>query len=148
MSTLDDIKRTFQQYDTDGNGFITYKEAHQVLHNELGFSEDKTRKLIQVYDRNGDGMLSYEEFIWFYWKIQEKKEELQRIFKKFDKDDNNSIYFDEARAVQRDFKFSDSEILTLMKAHDHNNDGHLQYQEFVHFWNACGTLFVVECLSL
>ena len=44
----------------------------QVLHEELGFNQEKTKKLIQIYDRNGDGKLSYEEFIWFYWKIQEK----------------------------------------------------------------------------
>ena len=48
------------------------QEAHHILHEELGFDEDKTKKLIKVYDRNGDGHLSYEEFIWFYWKIQEK----------------------------------------------------------------------------
>ena len=27
---MDDIKKTFQKYDADGNGFITYSEAHQV----------------------------------------------------------------------------------------------------------------------
>ena len=51
---------------------VCFQEAHQVLHDELGFDQEKTRKLIQVYDRNGDRQLSYEEFIWFYWKIQEK----------------------------------------------------------------------------
>ena len=67
-----DIKQTFERYDTDGDGAISYQEAHHVLHQELGFDPDKTRTLIRVYDRSGDGKLSYEEFIWFYWKIQEK----------------------------------------------------------------------------
>ena len=69
---MDDIKRAFTRYDVDGDGSISYAEAHEVLHDELGFDPDKTRRMIQVYDRNGDGRLSYEEFIWFYWKIQEK----------------------------------------------------------------------------
>ena len=69
---MDEIKKMFALYDEDGDGSISYAEAHQVLHSELGFTHDKTRKLIAVYDRNGDGKLSYEEFIWFYWKIQEK----------------------------------------------------------------------------
>ena len=69
---MDDIKRAFERYDVNGDGSISHMEAHQVLHDELGFDPDKTRKMIQVYDRNGDGRLSYEEFIWFYWKIHEK----------------------------------------------------------------------------
>ncbi|ELT92872.1 hypothetical protein CAPTEDRAFT_195972, partial [Capitella teleta] len=113
-------------------------EAHHILHEELGFDQSKTKKLIQVYDRNGDGHLSYEEFIWFYWKIQEKKEELRDIFKRFDADDSQSISYDEAKRVLRDFKFSDAEIQTMMELHDQNHDGQLQYEEFVHFWNACG----------
>ncbi len=43
-----------------------------ALQDELGFSEDQTRRMIRTYDRNADNKLNYEEFIWFYWKIQEK----------------------------------------------------------------------------
>ena len=69
---MDDIKRTFEAYDVDGNGFISLQEAHQVLHEELGFTEENTKKIIQVYDRNGDARLNFEEFIWFYWRVHEK----------------------------------------------------------------------------
>jgi len=69
---MDEIKKAFQKYDLDGNGYITVAEAHKVLEAELCFDPERTEKLIKVYDRNGDGRLSYEEFIWFYWKIQEK----------------------------------------------------------------------------
>lgn len=60
------------------------------------------------------------------------------MFQKFDKDGSNSISFEEAKSILRDFKFNDAEILDLMKLHDTNNDGMLQYEEFVHFWNSCG----------
>ena len=69
---MDEIKQTFEKYDADGNGYISYREAHEILHEELGFDETKTANMIRTYDRNGDNRLSYEEFIWFYWKIQEK----------------------------------------------------------------------------
>ena len=60
------------------------------------------------------------------------------MFRNFDKNGDNSISYAEAKTILRDFKFSDMEILDLMKLHDSNNDGNLQYEEFVHFWNACG----------
>ena len=69
---MDDIKRTFDKYDVDGNGYISLQEAHEVLHEQLGFSEENTKRLISVYDRNGDARLNFEEFIWFYWRVQEK----------------------------------------------------------------------------
>ena len=69
---MDEVKRTFEKFDIDGNGFISLPEAHMVLHETLGFTEDNTRKMIAVYDRDGDRKLNFEEFIWFYWKIQEK----------------------------------------------------------------------------
>ena len=67
-----------------------------------------------------------------------RKLELQNVFKRMDTDGNNGISFDEARDVLRDFKFSDGEIHSLMQHYDANHDGILQYDEFVHFWNACG----------
>ena len=60
------------------------------------------------------------------------------MFKKFDKDGNQSISYKEARSVLKDLRFSDEEVQTLVELHDHNHDGQLQYEEFVHFWNACG----------
>ena len=69
---MDEIKSTFEKYDSDGDGYINYIEAHNILNRELGFCEEKTARMIKTYDRNGDGRLSYEEYIWFYWKIKEK----------------------------------------------------------------------------
>ena len=63
---------------------------------------------------------------------------MKKVFQNFDKDGDNCISFTEAKRVLRDFKFTDTEIMDLIKLHDSNNDGNLQYEEFVHFWNACG----------
>ena len=72
--------------------------------------------------------------------LDHRKEELQKIFQKFDVDRNNSVSYDEARAVMQDFKFTqtDAEIRTLMMGFDKNQDGQLQFDEFVHFWQALG----------
>ncbi len=67
-----------------------------------------------------------------------RKEELKKIFARFDQDGSQTISYEEARSALSDFGFSDSEVLDLMRKHDANQDGYLQYTEFVHFWNACG----------
>ena len=59
------------------------------------------------------------------------------MFRKFDKDANNSISFDEAKVILAGFEFSDTEIQDMITIHDTNKDGLLQYDEFVNFWNAC-----------
>ena len=68
----------------------------------------------------------------------DRKEELQKMFRSFDTDGDNSISLDEAKLLLRDFRFSDVEIRDLMRLHDSNQDGRLQYEEFVHFWSSCG----------
>lgn len=62
---------------------------------------------------------------------------MANMFKTFDKDGNNTISYDEARSVLKDFDFSDEEIRSIMTIHDSNKDGVLQYDEFVHFWGEC-----------
>ncbi len=69
MSTNDSIKNVFQRYDKDKNGFVTIKEAHDVLKSELGYTESEAKALIKTYDRNDDGHLNYEEFAAFYRKV-------------------------------------------------------------------------------
>ena len=72
---MDEVRRAFETFDSDGSGSVSLKEAHALLQRELGFSEENTRHMMRVYDRNGDERLNFEEFIWFYWKIQEKCDE-------------------------------------------------------------------------
>ena len=62
----------FQEYDTDGDGFVSPEEAFNVLKDVLGFTEEKTKILIQQFDTNEDGKLSYEEFVGFYMNVQQK----------------------------------------------------------------------------
>ena len=60
------------EYDTDRDGYVTYDEAHEVLKKELGFPKEKSFRLCRMCDKNGDGKLSYEEFITFFFRVQDK----------------------------------------------------------------------------
>ena len=67
-----EIRRKFQEFDVDGNGYVTAHEAHDILRKELAFTPEQSIKLVQRYDKNGDGQLSYEEFAKFYAKVKAK----------------------------------------------------------------------------
>lgn len=134
---LEEIQKAFRVYDKDNNGYVTMQEAHAVLQTVLGFEEEQTKCLIETFDRNRDGRLSYDEFSAFYCKVKRSKEELYTIFQRFDQDSSGSISLLEARKVLSEMGFEDEETEVLVRLHDRNGDGALQFDEFVHFWKTC-----------
>jgi len=128
-----EIRRKFQEYDEDGNGSISNKEAHEILREEFQFSPEQSKELLLRYDKNGDGQLSYEEFVKFYSKVKAKGSQIKTMFSEFDKDGSGSISVAEAKQMLRKLGIPDEEIHTLVAMYDTNGDGELQYEEFVSF---------------
>ena len=65
---------------------------------------------------------------------QLRKAQISQAFHSFDIDNKGYVTAADAKRILGNFGFKDSEILSLMRAHDTNNDGKLQFEEFVHFW--------------
>ncbi|KAK2152505.1 hypothetical protein LSH36_326g01027 [Paralvinella palmiformis] len=128
-----EMRRKFMEYDKDGNGVVTFDEAHEILEKELAFTPEQSVQLMKKYDKDGDGELSYEEFVKFYTKVKAKADQIQKMFNEFDKDGSGSVSVNEAKDVLRKLKIPDHEIECLVAQHDKNNDGELQYEEFVSF---------------
>jgi len=128
-----EIRRKFQEYDRDGNGSVTLREAHDVLRKELAFGQEQSAELLKRYDKNGDGQLSYEEFVRFYTKVKSKANQIKAMFREFDKDNSGAISVSEAKLMLRQLNIPDEEITTLVAIYDTNKDGELQYDEFVNF---------------
>ena len=63
-----------------------------------------------------------------------RKDAIDIAFRQFDKDGKGYVTVDDARRILINFGFRDEEIVALVRAHDTNRDGKLQYDEFVHFW--------------
>ena len=62
----------FRRFDTEGNGYVSFAQAQNVLEDMLGFSSEKCAKTIEAYDKNGDGKIDYEEFMEFYTMMEEE----------------------------------------------------------------------------
>jgi len=144
----DELRQAFKQFDTDGDGYITLEEARVALNEELGLSASQTQRLLRAFDRNCDGKLSYEEFIWLYRKLTDKKQELEAMFKRLDKDRSGTISLKEATVAfgghkiaskeqshESGLNLSSKEIEMLLKLYDTNGDGSLQFEEFAQFWS-------------
>lgn len=76
-----ELYETFGRYDKDQDGLISMDEAHDVLHQELGFTEDRSRAMVKKFDLNNDGMVSYIEFAEFYLAVEERWVCLPRLWK-------------------------------------------------------------------
>ena len=62
----------FGKYDSNRDGLISVQEAHKVLQEELGLTEERSRSLVAKFDFNKDGAVSYVEFAEFYLAVEEK----------------------------------------------------------------------------
>ncbi|CAJ0952122.1 unnamed protein product, partial [Mesorhabditis belari] len=60
----DDLRKAFQVFDKDQNGFISAEELRHVM-TSLGDSltEQEVEEMIEEADVNGDGQVNYEEFV-------------------------------------------------------------------------------------
>ncbi len=63
-----------------------------------------------------------------------RKDVIDQSFRHFDKDNKGYVSVEDAKRILGGFLFTDAEIEALVKTHDTNQDGRLQYEEFVHFW--------------
>mmetsp|Transcript_12241 Transcript_12241/g.29994 ORF Transcript_12241/g.29994 Transcript_12241/m.29994 type:complete len:178 (+) Transcript_12241:79-612(+) len=62
--TEDDMKATFEVFDTDGDGFITASEIKEAMNKLYGeqLTDDEVAQMVAEADRNGDSKIDYEEF--------------------------------------------------------------------------------------
>jgi calmodulin len=120
----------FKYFDRDGNGQITANELGVVMR-KLGQNptEKELKTMINEVDNNGDNSIDFSEFL-----TMMVRQQTVEIFRKFDLDGDGKITKDELiEAVNINFrqKISMDEIKEKMNSVDVNNDGSLDYEEFV-----------------
>mmetsp|Transcript_27612 Transcript_27612/g.70337 ORF Transcript_27612/g.70337 Transcript_27612/m.70337 type:complete len:154 (-) Transcript_27612:793-1254(-) len=132
------IKETFKLFDRDGDDMITTKELGTVMR-ALGQNptESELQDMLNEVDPNGHGQLEMREFIGLMrkrlGKSRDTAAELLEAFKIFDKDGNGTLPSTELRHImlQLGEKLSEAELDAMMKEADKNNDGFVNYAEFI-----------------
>ncbi|XVE96246.1 hypothetical protein REPUB_Repub02eG0204900 [Reevesia pubescens] len=128
------LKEMFKMIDTDNSGQITYEELKDGLKRfGANLAESEFHALMQAADVNNNGTIDYEEFIaaTLHLNKVEKEDNLLAAFSYFDRDGSGYITQDELQKACQEFGIKDIRMDEMMKEVDQDNDGRIDYNEFV-----------------
>mmetsp|Transcript_8066 Transcript_8066/g.8928 ORF Transcript_8066/g.8928 Transcript_8066/m.8928 type:complete len:150 (+) Transcript_8066:46-495(+) len=132
-----EFKEAFSLFDRDGDGAITTTELGTVMRS-LGQNptESDLAEMIQDVDSDKSGTIDFPEFLSMMakqMKNEDTEEEIREAFKVFDKDGNGFISAAELRHVMTNLgeKLTDEEVDEMIREADVDNDGQINYDEFV-----------------
>ncbi len=142
---LNEYQEAFNLFDKDGSGSISPKEFIKVLKN-LGqkISNEEADQIIKELDHDNSGEIDFDEFVSYMVKVRVKTEENEedeiiKAFQTFDVDKDDYISNQEFRHILCNIgtdRFTQDECDEIFKEADLDNDGRLNYREFVAFWRS------------
>ncbi|XP_066142793.1 calbindin-32 isoform X1 [Euwallacea fornicatus] len=162
-----EFMKIWREYDTDGSGYIEADELKNFLRDLLkeakkinDVSEDKlieyTDTMLQVFDANKDGRLQLSEMAkllpvkenflcrqvfkeGFEGATKLTKDDIERVFALYDRDNNGTIENEELRGflkdllelVKKDYDAQDLQDFeeTILRGVDYNQDGKINKKE-------------------
>ncbi|NEQ99799.1 MAG: methyltransferase domain-containing protein [Cyanothece sp. SIO2G6] len=133
---LDEFKEIFDLFDTDSNGSLTKEELASAMRS-LGMSpvDEELDAIIIKTDADLSGTIEFPEFTeWVVNKVDlTSQNDLREIFSLIDLDGNGSISVDELGQLLDSLKVNlgEDELTTLIKKADRDNNGVVDYNEFV-----------------
>ncbi|KAL2545755.1 Calcium-dependent protein kinase 2 [Forsythia ovata] len=128
------LKEMFKMLDTDSSGHITFEELKAGLKRfGANLDESEIYDLMKATDVDNSGAIDYGEFIaaMLHLKTIEKEDHLFTAFSYFDKDRSGYITRDELQKACEEFGMEDVHLEEIIQEADQNNDGRIDYNEFV-----------------
>ncbi|XP_071698679.1 calcium-dependent protein kinase 26-like [Rutidosis leptorrhynchoides] len=128
------LKQMFKIIDTDNSGYITFEDLKAGL-NRFGsnLKESEIYDLMRSADIDNSGTIDYEEFVvaTLHSNQVNREDHLLFAFSYFDKDGSGYITIDELQEACKEFGVDDVHLEEIIKEADQNNDGRIDYNEFV-----------------
>uniref|UniRef100_A0A6N2MTS4 non-specific serine/threonine protein kinase n=1 Tax=Salix viminalis TaxID=40686 RepID=A0A6N2MTS4_SALVM len=128
------LKEIFKMIDTDNSGQITFEELKVGLRRfGATLTEAEIYSLLRAADVDNSGTIDYKEFIAATLHLHkvEKEDHLFAAFSYFDKDDSGYITIDELQQACNEFGMDDVHLEEMVQEVDQDNDGRIDYNEFV-----------------
>jgi Ca2+-binding EF-hand superfamily protein len=134
----------FRRFDVDGNGTLSRSELRSFMRSaSVQLPAKDLDILINDADRNGDGQIAFEEFVALLRALTAAREsvrsgdsrELREAFRRLDRDGNGVLDGAEIKYFALEFGkkngLSKAEVNRLLAEADRNNDGVINYDEFL-----------------
>ncbi|KQJ86709.1 calcium-dependent protein kinase 27-like [Brachypodium distachyon] len=128
------LKEMFKMMDTDNSGQINYEELKAGLERVgANMKESEISQLMQAADIDNSGTIDYGEFIaaTLHLNKVEREDHLYAAFQYFDKDGSGYITADELQQACDEFGIEDVRLEDMIGEVDQDNDGRIDYNEFV-----------------
>eukprot|EP00095_Tigriopus_kingsejongensis_P008913 maker-scaffold279_size225217-snap-gene-0.12 protein:Tk08913 transcript:maker-scaffold279_size225217-snap-gene-0.12-mRNA-1 annotation:"PREDICTED: calmodulin-A-like" len=133
-----EFKEVFMLFDKDEDGVLTFPELNVVM-KSLGQRPSEKELLAMVRDVSEDQIydtIEFNEFLQMMSKQQRfgmTEDSLKDAFRIFDKDDDGFITVAELRHIMQGLgeKMTDQELDEMVGEADSDNDGLINYEEFV-----------------
>uniref|UniRef100_A0A131XFW7 Putative calmodulin n=1 Tax=Hyalomma excavatum TaxID=257692 RepID=A0A131XFW7_9ACAR len=137
-SQIKELKAAFLLLDKNQDGRVNAAEIKHMLDN-LGIllNDAMIQKLVAQASGRDDGLISEDEFLaWMAAQTSIKDdvmEDLLAAFRVFDKDANGYITKDELKLAMEMIgePMSEAQLDSMIRATDIDNDGRINYEEFV-----------------
>ena len=134
---ISEFKAMFEMYDKDSKGYIDKRDLGALMRS-LGQnpSFQEINQMIEEVDEDKNGEITFLEFLGLLarrMKEADPEDELLEAFKVFDRDGNGFITSHELRHIMNNLGegLTPEEIEEMVKEADQDNDGQIDYDEFV-----------------
>ncbi|PHT37164.1 Calcium-dependent protein kinase 1 [Capsicum baccatum] len=128
------LKQMFKMIDADNSGHITLEELKKGLEKVGSHLKDsEINSLMQAADMDNSGTIDYGEFIaaMLHLNKVQKEDHMYAAFSYFDQDGSGYITQEELQQACDKFGLTNIPIEELMREVDQDNDGRIDYNEFV-----------------
>eukprot|EP00429_Kryptoperidinium_foliaceum_P008618 CAMPEP_0176026454 /NCGR_PEP_ID=MMETSP0120_2-20121206/12959_1 /TAXON_ID=160619 /ORGANISM="Kryptoperidinium foliaceum, Strain CCMP 1326" /LENGTH=593 /DNA_ID=CAMNT_0017359651 /DNA_START=43 /DNA_END=1820 /DNA_ORIENTATION=+ len=128
----EELEAQFKAMDKDNTGTINQREFVEVLAEHLSMPEEQALALFEKLDLTGDSQLTYSEFLAAACqsRLLAHEETIKEAFRRFDCDSTGFISLDNLRNALGE-QYHGMKVEDIMKQVDSDNDGVINYLEFV-----------------
>jgi Ca2+-binding EF-hand superfamily protein len=150
-----EVKKAVKQFiafDKNGNGKINVKEIKDILASlNIDITKNKLNVVLKKYGLDKDRTVALTEFLSVYNDVTIQttstlsSEEYIDLFRLIDADENGFITGSELRDYLNslNIRLTDEEIADIIAFFDSNNDGQINYEEFIALYDYILSVYFV-----